>query len=94
MRDRPDEIEITAEVAEAGVEALMKARACGLSDDGVVRAVLCAALQAAKGMALVPIEPTAAMLDEGWYEANVENAAGVWRDMMAAALSTKERELL
>jgi hypothetical protein len=40
------------------------------------------------GYAVVPKAPTKQMLDEGWYEANEENALGVWRDMIEAWEST------
>jgi hypothetical protein len=36
------------------------------------------------GYAVVPREPTKEMLDEGWYEANAENAHGVWTSMIEA----------
>lgn len=44
------------------------------------------------GCALVPVVPTAAMLDASWTAALAENPAGVWRDIIAAApaMSTKE----
>jgi len=34
-------------------------------------------------MVLVPREPTKQMIDEAWAAALEENAAGVWRDMIA-----------
>lgn len=37
------------------------------------------------GMQLVPIVPTEAMLREAWADAHAEDAAGVWREMLAAA---------
>lgn len=39
------------------------------------------------GWVVVPRVPTQAMLDAGWYSANVEDAAGTWRDMIDAATS-------
>ncbi len=36
------------------------------------------------GYAVVPKSPSKKMLDEGWYEANAENALGVWTAMIAA----------
>jgi hypothetical protein len=45
-------------------------------------------------MVLVPRRPTEEMLKAGWYEANDENAAGVWRDMIEAwELSLQPRKL-
>lgn len=45
-------------------------------------------------MILLPRTPTKEMLEEGWYEASAENAAGVWRDMIAAwESSAKKREI-
>jgi hypothetical protein len=40
---------------------------------------------AANGLAIMPIEPNDEMIAAGWYAANDENAAGVWRDMAAEA---------
>jgi hypothetical protein len=40
------------------------------------------------GYVVVPKVPSKKMLDEGWYEAHDENAAGVWRDMIEAYEST------
>ena len=34
------------------------------------------------GFACVPIEPTASMLREAYYEALAEDASGVWREMI------------
>ncbi len=34
---------------------------------------------------LVPVEPTEAMIRAGWHSVLYNNAAGVWRDMLAAA---------
>jgi hypothetical protein len=46
-------------------------------------------------MVMVPRRPTAEMLKAGWYEANDENAAGVWRDMIEAwELAIKRGEYL
>lgn len=40
-----------------------------------------------EGMVMVPVEPTEEMLSAAWAEALDENASGVWRDMIQAALS-------
>jgi hypothetical protein len=42
---------------------------------------------------LVPRVPTKVMLEDGWYEAQAEDAAGVWRVMiMAWEKEMKDRE--
>ena len=46
-----------------------------------VRAKLEDAVTGQSEFVLVPRVPTREMLKAGWYEANEENAASVWRDM-------------
>jgi hypothetical protein len=43
---------------------------------------------AVAGYVIVPKEPTKEMLDAAWASALGEDAAGVWRDMIEAALCT------
>jgi hypothetical protein len=40
---------------------------------------------------LVPRVPTKEMLEDGWYEAHEESAAGVWRVMIEAWESSLEK---
>lgn len=42
----------------------------------------------AAGLVIVPRTPTPAMLEAGWYEANDEDAAGVWRVMIEESQKT------
>jgi hypothetical protein len=45
-------------------------------------------------MVWVPRKPTADMLKAEWFEANEENAVGVWRDMIEAwKSSSQQREV-
>ena len=55
--------------------------------DGLWELVIRADSAPQGGYVLVPREPTKAMLDEAFDSAHEENAAGVWRDMLSAALS-------
>jgi hypothetical protein len=53
------------------------------NDDGTCQTKLAVTGQV-EDFAVVPRVPTKAMLEEGWYEAHEENAAGVWEDMIKA----------
>ncbi len=63
-------------------------------DEGIciklARAAL-AAIEASGTHAVVPVEPTEAMLDAAWAEALGEDAAGVWREMLLAARPQRDR---